>query len=477
MPKHKKTSNSQKELKKLSQKQMKEVSNHVLNRDWIFAIVLFISTVIAYQPSWNGTPIWDDDGHITKPELRSFDGLKRIWSQLGATQQYYPLVHSVFWFEYHLWGNSTLGYHLVNILLHFVSALLLLCILRRLVIPGAWFIAAVFALHPVQVESVAWITELKNMLSGVFFFSTALVYLQFDKERKSKYYIIALCFFILGLLSKSVIATMPVSFLAVFWWKRGKIAWKADVVPLIPFFIIGIASGLFTAWVERKFIGAEGNAFTFTVIERCLIAGRAIWFYLSKIFLPVNLTFIYPRWNVSQGIWWEYLFPVATLILIGVLWSLRHRWRAPLAVFIFFTASLFPVLGFFNVFPFKYSFVADHFQYLACIGPVVLTIAGIESTLNLITLNIRSFLRLTLYGLLLLVLGAMTWKQSGMYTDVETLFRSTIQKNPSCWMARLNLGKVLSKTGRIDEAISQYQEAIEIKPDYLEALNNLGNLL
>jgi len=342
------------------------------NRDLLLCFLLFIASFAAYQPAWNGKPIWDDDHHITMPSLRSLDGLWHIWTQLGATQQYYPITHSVFWFEYHLWGESTLGYHLVNILLHFISALLLVCILRRLAIPGAWFVAAIFALHPVQVESVAWMTELKNMLSGVFFFSAALAYLQFDKERKRKFYIISIVFFVLGLFSKSVIAILPVSLLVVFWWKRGKIDWKNDVVPLLTFLIVGIASGLFTAWVEKKFIGAEGSDFNFTIIERCLIAGRAIWFYLGKIFLPVNLTFIYPRWNVSQAIWWQYLFPSATLILVGALWAFRKHSRAPLAAFLFFAATLFPVLGFFNVYPFRYSFVADHFQYLACIGPIAL---------------------------------------------------------------------------------------------------------
>ena len=358
------------------------------NLDLFLALLLFIALLAAYHPAWNGQPIWDDDHHITRPELRSLSGLERIWTQIGATQQYYPLAHSMLWLEYHFWGTSTTGYHLINILLHFISALLLVCILRRLAIPGAWFVAAIFALHPVQVESVAWITELKNTLSGVFFFSTALAYLQFDRTRNKTSYFISIVFFILGLMSKSVIATLPVSLLAVFWWKRGKIDWKSDIVPLLPFFIVGIAYGLFTAWVERKFIGAEGSAFTFTIIERCLIAGGAIWFYLGKIFLPINLIFIYPRWNVSQAIWWQYLFPVATLILIGVFWLLRNRSRAPLTAFLCFTATLFPVLGFFNVYPFRFSFVADHFQYLACIAPIALFV-GSTSTVVLLKKNTR----------------------------------------------------------------------------------------
>jgi len=461
------------------EKTAKRAPLHAWNRDAGLWLLLLVITFTAYQPVLNGQLLWDDDAHITKPELRSLHGLARIWTEPGATQQYYPLVHSVFWIAHHVWGDSTLGYHLLNILLHLLSVLLLVRILLYLGVPGgaAWLAGAIFALHPVQVESVAWMTELKNTLSGVFFFAAALVYLKFDRERTRKYYAIAHVLFVLGLLSKSAIATLPVSLLAVFWWKRGKLQWKRDAVPLLPFFVLGIASGLFTAWMEHHVYGAEGNEFSFTIIERCLIAGRAIWFYLGKIVWPINLIFIYPRWNVNQMIPWQYLFPVATLVLAGFLWAVRNRSRAPLAAFLCFTATLFPILGFFNVYPFRFSFVTDHFQYLALIGPIAFAAAGMESAFGFINQNFRWFFKPAIYGILLLTLGVLTWKQCGMYTDIETLYRTTIRKNPSCWMARHNLGNILTKTGQIDEAIFQYQKTVEIKPDNLEARNNLGNLL
>jgi protein O-mannosyl-transferase len=456
---------------------MKSVIFQPRRRDLLLGFVLFIATIAAYQPAWNGSPIWDDDHHITKPELRSINGLERIWTQLGATQQYYPLMHSIFWLEYHLWGGSTLGYHLVNILLHFISALLLVCILRRLEIPCTWFIAAIFALHPVQVESVAWISELKNTLSGFFFFSAILAYLKFDSRRKRKFYVFAIGLFILGLISKSVIAVLPVSLLIIFWWKRGKIDLKRDALPLLPFFVVGIAYGLFTSWVERKFIGAEGSAFAFTIIDRCLIAGRATWFYLSKIFYPVNLIFIYPRWNVSPVIWWQYLFPVATLTLAYVLWKLRELSRAPFAAYLFFMAMLFPMLGFFNIYPFRFSFVADHFLYLACIGPIVLVSAGIESTIDLINKKKMPFTKPIIYGITLLILCVFTRKQCEMYTDAETLFKTVIKMNPACWMAYNNLGNIYTMNGAMDKAVANYQKALEIKPEYSEAQYNFGNAL
>ena len=442
--------------------------------DWLPGFFLLVVTIMAYQPAWRAGTIWDDDKHITQPELRSLNGLARIWTQPGATQQYYPLVHSVFWVEHKLWGDATAGYHWVNILLHAFSALLLARILRQLKIPGAWLAAAFFALHPVEVESVAWITELKNTLSGMFYLSAALAYLGFDRNRNWGNYAAALGLFLLGLMSKTVIASLPAALLVVFWWQRGKLPWKRDVLPLIPFFLAGIGAGLFTAWVERKFIGAEGAEFNFSIIERFLIAGRAAWFYLGKLFWPVDLAFIYPRWNVSQTVWWQCLFPAAALLLLGVfVW---RRWRGLLAGLLFFFGTLFPALGFFNVYPFRYSFVADHFQYLASLGPLTLAAAGITALPGFFWKR-KPILEPMMCAMLLLVLGTLTWKQCGMYANIETLWLQTIRLNPDCWLARNNLGNVLLQEGKVEEAITQFQQTLQIKPGYAEAHNNLGNAL
>jgi tetratricopeptide (TPR) repeat protein len=442
-------------------------------RSWLKGWLLLIAVIFVYQPVWHGKPIWDDDAHLTPPGLRSSQGLARIWIEPGATQQYYPLVHSIFWVEYKLWGDSTLGYHLINILLHTFSALLLWKILRRLQVPGAYLAAAIFALHPVCVESVAWISEIKNTLSGAFYLSAALVYLRFDRTRNWRFYFVTLGLFLLGLMSKTVIATLPAALLVVFWWQRGKLSWKQDVLPLIPFFVAGIGAGLFTAWVEWKFVGARGSGYNFSVIERLLIAGRAIWFYLGKLVWPVDLVFIYPRWHVSQTVWWQYLFPITALLVSAGLWLLSRRNRAPLAAWLFFGGTLFPALGFFNVYPFCYSFVADHFQYLAGVGPITLAAAGIAIYFRSL-MNKQQFLEPIVCGTLLLVLGVSSWRHSGMYTDIETLWRTTIARNPDCWLANNNLGSCLYKEERVEEAVEHYQKAIECKPDYPEAHYNLG---
>ena len=468
-------------------------------------LVLLGSTLVAYFPAWHGGPLWDDEHHLTRPELRSLHGLWRIWFDVGATPQYYPVAHSAFWAMQRLWGTDPLGYHLVNIVLHASSAFLLLVILRRLAVPGAALAAIVFALHPVQVESVAWMTELKNTLSGAFYFSAALAYLAFDTSRRRRWYGLALGLFALALFSKTVTATLPAALLVVFWWRRGALRVREDVVPLVPFFALGLTSGLTTAWLERTQIGAEGAAFQFTAIERGLIAGRAIWFYLSKLVWPAHLTFIYPRWHVSQAVWWQYLFPVAAVALVVALVAWRARSRAPLAAMLLFIGTLFPALGFVNVYPFLFSFVADHFQYLACSAIIALgsaAVIGIARKWRLdLDLDVTGRLPAAGTAMLVLVgvpLAGLTWQQSGQYADAETLYRTTIARNPDCWLAYNNLGMILqtsagaaleragdSSSGRLTpestrafvEAVGDFHEAIALKPDLWQARNDLGRAL
>lgn len=432
--------------------------------------------MLAYLPAWNGTPIWDDDAHLTKPELRSLEGLGRIWTQPGATQQYYPLVHTLFWVEHQLWGDWPAGYHLLNILLHCASALLLVRILRWLEIPGAWLAAAIFLLHPIQTESVAWISELKNMLSGVFYFGAILVYLKFDRSRNLASYAAALALFLLGLMSKTVIATLPAAILIIFWWKRGKLSWRRDLLPLIPFFLLGTAAGLFTAWVERSLIGAEGSDFNYSITERVLIAGRVFWFYLGKLIWPFELIFVYPRWEVSAVVWWQYLYPAAALLLLAVLAWLSRRWRAPLAALLFYILTLFPVLGFLNVYTFRYSLVADHFQYLANLGIIVPVAAGISLLLQR-TQHWRRPIGYTVCLVFLALLSVLTWSQSAMYRDIETLWRTTIERNPKAWMAHNNLGSALLQKGQVDDAIVHFRKSVEIKADHADAQANLASAL
>jgi protein O-mannosyl-transferase len=442
---------------------------------WLPGVLLMAAVLLAYQPAWRAGFIWDDDHHVTGPELRSTGGLARIWMRPGATQQYYPLVHSVFWLEQRLWGYSPPGYHLVNILLHAGAAWLLAKILWRLEVRGAWLAAALFALHPIQVESVAWISELKNTLSGVFYLGAALAYLGFDRHRQGRYYALAFGLFILGLLSKTVIATLPAALLVVFWWQRGQLRWRRDILPLTPFFVAGIGAGLVTMCVERTFIGAQGAEFDFSVIERFLIAGRAIWFYLGRLCWPIDLIFIYPRWEICPTAAWQYLYPAAVVLLLGGLYGCRRRWRGPLAAMLFFVGTLFPALGFVNVYPFRFSFVADHFQYLASIGPLILIAAGIDLLFKRFQGRSR-FGKPVLGGLLLAVLCVLTWRQARIYQSSETLWRATLGKNPECWVACDNLSSLFFKRGQADEAMLYSRKALEIRPRDEVAYTMIGDI-
>jgi tetratricopeptide (TPR) repeat protein len=443
--------------------------------DTCLIILLFAATFIAYWPSLRGGVLWDDDAHITRPGLQSIGGLGRIWFQPGATQQYYPVLHTAFWVEHHVWGDSTLGYHVLNVVLHAVAACLFALILSQLSIRGAWVGAFIFALHPIGVESVAWISEQKNTLSAVFYLLAMLLYLRYDEQtgegsprdlRFTREYFMALACFVAAILSKSVTATLPAALLVIFWWKRGRLSWNRDVLPLLPWFGVAIAGGLFTAWVERRFVGAVGKDFSLSVVQRVLISGRDVWFYLRRLVWPSNLMFIYPRWDVNASVWWQYLFPAGVIALIAAAWLVRGRFRGPLAVVLFFVGSLFPALGFFNAYPFIYSFVADHFQYLASLGMITLAASFC-----------RGKWRTAAAIVVIAVLGVLTRVDSAMYRDSETLYRTTFAGNPNCWMCYNNLGFVLFNQGRLEEALPLYVKALEIKPDYAEAKNNLGVVL
>ena len=454
-------------------------------RNWVFALILICVTLLAYYPAWNGKPIWDDDLHITTPQLRSLHGLTRIWTDPAAAPQYYPVLHTVFWVEYKLWGAWPLPYHLVNILLHAVTAFLLLRILQRLEVPGDWLAAFIFALHPVHVESVAWISEVKNTLSGALCAGAALTYLKYDQNRKYDAYLAAFALFLIGVMAKTVIVTLPAALLVVFWWKRGKLEWARDIKPLIPFFVIGLAAGIVTIWAEQKFSIGQGETFDFSLIERVLVAGRLFWFYLGNLFWPTNLTLIYPPWNITETVWWQYLFPIAALALFVGLWIVRRKSRAPLAAFLCFVLMLFPVLGFFNLSFFMSGlgashhaaiFRADHFQYLADIA----IIAPVSAAAAWLLARMQGRYRSAVYAAdltILILLATLTWAQSRTYRDAETCFRAVLSKNPNSATAYNDLGIALREKGSTDEAIGEFQKAVQLEPDYQFGRYNLGAAL
>lgn len=438
---------------------------------------IFVATAIAYWPGVHGGPVWDDSAHVTPRALQSWHGLWRIWFELGASQQYYPLLHSAFWIEHRFWGDAVLGYHLTNVFQHALCACLVVMIVRFLKLPGAWLAGFVFALHPVCVEAVAWISEQKDTLSGVFYLASALMYLNFDRSRRRSQYAGAMALFLFALMSKSVTATLPAALLVVFWWLRGRLDWRRDVLPLLPWFVIGASGGLFTAWVEATYIGASGAGYQLSFVQHILLAGRVICFYAWKIVWPADLVFSYPHWNIDGRVWWQYLYPVAVIVVSAWLLMLAVRKesprRGPLAGFLFFAGTLFPVLGFLHVFPFKYSYVADHFQYLASLGIIVPAAWVLTKGIPGISESGRNAIGVALIA----ILAVLTWRQASLYRDPETLYRATLERNPESWMTHNNLGIYLTTLpGRMDDAATEFQAAIRIRPDHTKAHMNLGNL-
>jgi protein O-mannosyl-transferase len=423
------------------------------------AAIILLAAFAAYWPTLHNGFIWDDDYYIqNNVALRTPAGLQKIWFSLGTEPQYYPLTHTSFWVEYQLWGDSPLGYHLDNILLHAAGAIVLWRVLIAAEIPGAWVAALLFCVHPIQVESVAWATERKNVLSGFFYFLSAWSFLHALKRESDLHwgwYAAAIALYIASLLSKSVTATLPAAILLILWLKYGAIR-RRDLLALLPLFLAAAAMGALTATIERHHVGAIGPDFPSHFSERLIIAGRAVWFYLAKIFWPVKLAFIYPRWNDLNPSRNPrlYLYPISVLALIALLW-LPRRWisRGPLVAFLFFVGTLTPALGFVNVFPMRYSYVADHFQYLACIGPLALFAA--------------IFARLKWQPIALAVVPALCFlanRQCLIYQNPQTLWADTISRNPNSWMVHLNYGKALQDAGDQNQAEGEYFAALALRP-------------
>jgi tetratricopeptide (TPR) repeat protein len=440
------------------------------------AIGLIGAVLFAYWPALHGGFLWDDSGHVTGPGLQSLSGLKRIWLEFGATQQYYPLLHSAFWVEHRLWGENVTGYHLLNVTMHAASALLVVGIAGQLRLPGRWLAGLIFALHPVHVESVAWISEQKNTLSTLFSLAAGWAYLEFDRTRRPRAYWLASLLFACAMLSKTSSAMLPAVLIVVLWWRRGRLTMARDVGPLIPWLAFGLAGGLLTAKIERDYIGATGDQFALSPFQRILLAGRIPWFYLGKLLRPAGLTFNYPRWTVSGAVWWQWIFPAALCAAIAGCWRIKERRRGPLAAVLCFTALLFPVLGFLNVYPFVFSFVADHFQYVASLA-VIIPFASM-TTEAARRFRISHNARVVMAAVAVLTLALATRSQSAVYRDAETLYRATIARNPQSWMAHENLGvELIARPDGLFEAITEFTKAVRLRPDSARAHRNLAMAL
>ena len=436
-------------------------------------IFIVLLAILAYLPALRCGFIWDDDAYVTEnPMLTDANGLREIWFSAHTQSQYFPLVYTTFRVERGLWGLNPFGFHLVNILLHGLNAVLAWLVLRRLRLPGAWLAAAIFALHPVQVETVAWVTELKNIESLLFYLLALLAWMksiEWPGPRQWSYYGLALVAYLLALFAKTTACTLPAALVLILWLRGQRPSWLR-AVQILPFLLIGLGMGLVTIWWE-KHLGNydESSGLSLTFPERLLIAGRALWFYAGKLAWPATLSFSYPRWEIDPANPLQYL-PVAGCVAVAVLlWARREKiGRGVIAGIVFFVAALSPLVGFITDYTFRFSFVADHYQYGASLGLIAI-FAGLVWRLLA-----RSGFWWPFQAALLLALGALTWHQCGVYRNLETLWRDTLAKNPGSWMAHHNLGFDLYSQGHYEEAIAEYKAALQIKPDYAVTHNDLG---
>jgi Flp pilus assembly protein TadD len=490
---------------------------------WGLVALVFGLVLVCYWPAMHGAVLWDDPAHIPTPNMRGWDGLWRMWTDLRATQQYYPVLFSAFWVEHRLWGDSMFGYHLFNALLHAANSCLLGAVVARLwrgradadgriAQWSAWAAALLFAVHPVCVESVAWITEQKNTLSLLFALLATRVYLDYDETRRTRTYVGATLLFLAAIGSKTATVVLPPILLALVWWRRGDLTWRRDIVPLLPWFAAAIGFGLLTNWVEREVIGAEGEAYLLTPWQRVLLAGRVPWFFLEKLVWPVDRAFFYRRWDVAteSGPWIVHL-GAAAAVTIG-LWLVRRRTRGPFTAWLALGGGLFPVLGFFNVFSFQFSYVADHYYYVA--SACALGAAGSGVAWLASRMPVRAHVPVSAVSVVLIgALAVISRAQSALYVHNTVLFADNVRKVPDSWMAHHILANTLAKDparsaeaivhyrealrhhpdypdshlglavelakspATRDEAIALYRRAIELRPHYVEALNNLGFLL
>ena len=511
-------------------------------RDWLFAVALVVAVFVVYRPAWHGAFIWDNDTHLLNNPVLAPGGVFRTWVP-GTYVNYWPLTFTVYRVEYQLWGLAPLGFHLVNIALHAVSAILIWRVLALLRVPGALLAAALFALHPANVESVAWITQLKNVLSLVLTLVSVLLYL-LSERRGGRWGFVspvlspasrsrlpggtlgcatdptapspasrsrlpggtlgcaadptapsparqagptqssparqagatwllaaAVAVFALATLAKGMTLTLPVVLLACAWWQRGRIAAR-DLWRVLPFLLIGLAMVCMEV-LQQHAVAGQTVVRSDGLLSRTAVAGCAVWFYLWKLVWPVDLIFVYPRWNLAavSAVWFAPGLLLAAILALA--WRWRDTWGRPLLMLIVcYVALLLPVLGFVNIYFMEYSLVADHWQYAAMIVPCAAA-AGAVATAR----SRWRWCRLAgavLCPALLAALAVLTWRQSSMYADIERLCQTTIDRNPKCWMAEICLGVASVHRGQINEGIAHYQRALEIKPDCTEACNNLG---
>jgi len=430
-----------------------------------FAILAAVS-LLVYIPAMRAGFVWDDDSMLTENIIVQNDGLYQSWF---TTKQgnYWPTTWTSYWLEHKFWKLNPAGYHITNILIHTACVLLIWRILLQLNIPGAFAAALVFAVHPVNVESVAWIAQRKTILAMLFFLLSLFCYLRFDRTGKKTFYILSVALFILAMLSKGSVVGLPIVILLCVWWLKGTIG-RRDIMRSMPFFAVSAMMSVVEIWFQYNCAIGEDVVRSDSFLSRLAGAGWAVWFYLYKAVLPIHLIFIYPRWKIDASNPVSYVPGLLLIVLLALVWWYRHSWgKAVFFALSFYIVMLLPVLGFFNIYFMRYSYVADHYQYVSIISVIALAVGVIYRYLGLGVLRVAVILAL-------MILGTAVWQRSNAYRTAETLWYDTLAKDPNSWMAHNNLGSALQLQGKYEEAVHHYRETLKVKPDSDKAYYNLG---
>lgn len=440
-------------------------------------VALVLATLIAHFPATHADYIWDDNCQLYENQLiLNPGGLYKLWFSSESTD-YWPLTSTSLWIEWRIWGNTPAPYHVTNVILHALAAVLLWRVLLRLGLSnfGALLGGLLFAVHPVTVASVAWIAERKNVLSMVLYLFSILAYLRFEDQGKRKWYVFALLASAAALLAKTSVVALPIVLLILTWWRYNRITLRT-VIRTAPFFLISLILGLITLWFHHHNSIAGVDVRPEGLAPRVASVGWVFWFYLYKLLAPVNLVMIYPRWEIDGGRFLSFAPLALLLICVAALWHYRKSWgRGPLLALGSYAIVLAPVLGLVTMAFAQYSLVADHLQYPGMPGIMALAGGAIGAAWSWSQRKHANVLAVGIAALtvtIVLMLSVLTWRQAQVYRSKVTFWSHTIAHNDRTWAAYYNRGVAFSAMGEYTQAIPDYAKVIELKPDYAEAYNN-----
>ncbi|MBK8913468.1 MAG: tetratricopeptide repeat protein [Phycisphaerales bacterium] len=482
-------------------------SAHRSTAIWKGALLVLLS-ITVYLPSLAPERLWDDNELVfNNAHMRRPGGLTQLWTS-GELLDYYPLTWTSFWVEWRLWGENPLGYRATNLALHAAASLLLWRVLLRLGVPAAWFGAALFAVHPVCVASVAWISQRKNTLSMVFFLLSALAWLRAstaalaaiaEPPRRDRaatrgraaalsepaahpaaagwgWWILSVAAYAAAMLSKVSVVMLPAVLLAIRLVQRGRITGR-DCAAIAPFVVIGVI--LAAVGVHYQQVNAIGTEIVRPegLLSRVASVGWVVWFYFRTALLPTDLAMVYPRWDVNPAELTHWLPLAALVAAVFLQWRARRTPAGAAALHAtgYVVLILAPVLGLASMAYSRISLVSDHLQHLAIPGVTALAAWGLGMALRGAAAA-RSAALVAATGILLLF-GGLTWQRASLFGNQEQLWVDNVRRHPQAWMAHQNLGAVRLIAGRLDEAEPHIRKAIELRPQFGAAHANMGVLL